>query len=232
MRKILVLIIDDDPACSELLKTAMLDVGYMTHAVKTLAEGYKELETARPDLIVLDRGLPDGDGVQFCLTLRKDSRYRTIPILMLTGKGEVEDRVLGLRFGADDYLAKPFDMEELMARADGLVRRCSPELADCGDRLECGALAVDLKARQAQAGGENVQLSLMEYELLRVLLERANIPVTREFLLEAVWKTSFNSTSHKVVDVTVMNLRKKLGAFGEMITSVRGLGYKLSAPGH
>ena len=231
MRKILVLIIEDDPACRELLTAAMLDVGRVVHAAKTLAEGYKELEAARPDLIVLDRGLPDGDGVKFCLTLRKDARYRTIPILMLTGKGEVEDRVLGLRFGADDYLAKPFDIEELMARADGLVRRGSPELAGCGDRLECGALAMDLKARQAQAGGENVELSRMEYELLRVLLERANIPVTRDFLLEAVWKASPDSSGHKVVDMTVMNLRKKLGPLGEMIAAVRGLGYKLSAPG-
>jgi len=194
MRKILVLIIEDDPACRELVKAAMVDAGRVVHAVKTLAGGYKELETARPDLIVLDRGLPDGDGVQFCLTLRKDSRYRTIPILMLTGKGEVEDRVLGLRFGADDYLAKPFDVAELMARADGLVRRGSPELAGCGDRLECG--------------------------------------VTRDFLLETVWKASADSAGHKVVDVTVMNLRKKLGPHGEMIVSVRGLGYKLSAPGH
>jgi len=232
MRKILVLIIEDDPACRELVKAAMLEAGRVVHVAKTLAEGAKELETARPDLIVLDRGLPDGDGVKFCLTLRKDSRYRTIPILMLTGKGEVEDRVLGLRFGADDYLAKPFDIEELMARADGLVRRGSPELAGCGDRLECGALSMDLKARQVQAGGENVQLSRMEYELLRVLLERTNIPVTRDFLLEAVWKTSSNSASHKVVDVTVMNLRKKLGALGDRIASVRGLGYKLIAPGH
>ncbi|PKM98898.1 MAG: DNA-binding response regulator [Elusimicrobia bacterium HGW-Elusimicrobia-3] len=171
MRKILVLIIEDDPACCELLTAAMLEAGRVVHAATTLAEGYKELEKARPDLIVLDRGLPDGDGVKFCLTLRKDSRYRTIPILMLTGRGEVEDRILGLRLGADDYMVKPFDMEELLARMDGLVRRNQPELAGGSGRMQFKGIVMDLRGRQVLANGEEIKVSPREYELLRIFLE-------------------------------------------------------------
>jgi len=229
MKRLLVLVIEDDASCRDLVAAAMLEEGHIVHIAKDLKDGYGEIERAKPDLIVLDRGLPDGDGMKLCLTLRKDPRFSAIPILMLSGNAEVADRVLGLRFGADDYLSKPFDMEEFLARAAALVRRASPELVNC--RLECGGLAIDLNARQVKAGEESIPLSGREYELLRVLMGRANTPVTRDFLLEAVWEKAPGTAGHKTVDVTIMNLRRKLGALGGMIVSVRGFGYKLTDAG-
>ena len=227
MRKICVLIIEDDVATMDILESSITDNGHLVHTAKNLEEGYSSVQQSRPDLIIMDRGLPDGDGIRLCLTLRKDSRFRTIPILMLTGKNETCDKVLGLRVGADDYLAKPFDMEELFARMDALIRRIQPGLASCSDRLVCGGIVMDISGRQVMVNGEIVQLANMEYELLRILLERAGTALSREFLLESVWKATPETIGAKTVDVTVMNLRKKLGKFGELVVAVPSCGYKI-----
>jgi len=126
MRKLSILIIDDDETVQKLLEAAVEEIGNSVRTAKTLKEGNEAIEKYGADLILLDRHLPDGDGINLCLTLKKDPRFRTIPILMLTGMAETGDKVLGLRFGADDYLTKPFDMEELLARIDALTRRLPP----------------------------------------------------------------------------------------------------------
>lgn len=126
MKKLSILIIDDDEQVQELLEAAVQEIGHTSRTAAGLKEGYEKLKKFGADILILDRGLPDGDGIQLCLTIRKDLRYKNLPILMLTGKSEAGDKVLGLRFGADDYLAKPFDMEELLARVDALIRRIPP----------------------------------------------------------------------------------------------------------
>lgn len=231
MKRLAVLIIEDDGPTLEMLKTAIETGGHLVHTAKTLEEGYNSVTRSPPDLIVMDRGLPDGDGIRLCMTLKKDSRFRAIPLLMLTGKSEVMDKVLGLRLGADDYLAKPFDMEEVLARLDALVRRAAPGLAGSSALLECAGVRLDLAGRRVTAGGEEVPLTRLEFELLRILLERAGAVLTRDFLLEAVWKGSTDTIVAKAVDVAVMGLRRKLGRYGSHIVAVPGCGYKFIAPG-
>lgn len=117
-----ILIVDDEPTVLELLKDCFED-SYQTFAAFSIKEAREQLKKTRPDLVILDRGLPDGDGLELCAEIRKDPQYQSLPILMLTGKGETGDKVLGLKLGADDYLAKPFDLAELKARVEALFRR-------------------------------------------------------------------------------------------------------------
>lgn len=227
MRKLSILIVEDDEPTLAVLKAAMEDLGHIARCARTQAEGFGILQGAAVDLLILDRGLPDGDGLKLCLDLKKDARYAGMPILMLTGKADTCEKVLGLRFGADDYLAKPFDMEELLARMDALVRRLSPGLAASSGRLVCGGVEMDVPAYRVTAGGKAVPLTRREFSLLRVLLERAGCELTREFLLAAAWPAGAPDRCDKTVDVTVMSLRRKLGRYGAGIESVRARGYKI-----
>ena len=206
----------------EMVKAAFKEAGHIVCSAASIAECQKALDANKPDFIVLDRGLPDGDGLQLCLSLKKDPLFKSIPILMLTGKAEVADKILGLRFGADDYLAKPFDIDELRARVDAIVRRIygnmSPRLALCG-------ITMDIKARTVTLKDHPLELTNREFTLLRVFMENPNAVLTREFLIAAVWNNTELAGS-KVVDVTVMNLRRKLGDEGSPICAVRSLGYK------
>lgn len=231
MKILSVLVIDDDKGMVNLVTAAFEAAGHAVRSAGTLLEGRRLLEDSRPDLLVLDRGLPDGDGVKLCLELRRDSRYRDLPILMLTGKSETVDKVLGLRFGADDYLPKPFDVEELLARADALIRRAMPGLSGYSPRLHCGPITLDTGSRAVTVEGNEIDLTPTEFDLLRLLMERAGAPLERAFLLETVWKSAGTRVAEKTVDVTVMNLRRKLGQAAAVIEAVRGCGYMARDPG-
>jgi DNA-binding response OmpR family regulator len=229
MGKLSILVIEDDEPTRELLKAALGEAGHFVHLAPTLAGGFAALEAARPDIVILDRGLPDGDGLRLCLALRKDARFRSVPVLILTGKGEPMEKVLGLRYGADDYLAKPFELEELLARVDALIRRVRPGHGEYSDTLECGGVQIFIPGRQVTIRGNVIPLANREYELLRILMERAGTVLTRDFLLEAVWKAEAGGVGPKTVDVTIMGLRRKLGPKGGLIEAVRSSGYKMSA---
>ncbi len=231
MSAISILVIEDDEAVVELLSAAFRDAGHLVRAARTLAEGRRLLEQANTDMIIMDRGLPDGDGLSLCLTLRKDSRFRGVPIIMLTGKDAPPDKVLGLRFGADDYLAKPFEMDELLARVDAILRRTCPGAVFLAGRLEAGGIVLDLPGRRVMVKDGVIDLTGREYELLRVLMEKAGTVLTREFLLGTVWKAQGGTVGRKTVDVTVMNLRRKLGDKGALIVAVRPDGYKMLPAG-
>lgn len=202
----------------------------MARRARTMAEARRELEAVNTDLVIMDRGLPDGDGLQLCLTLRKDKRFAAMPILMLTGRAETCDRILGLRFGADDYLTKPFEVEELLARVDALIRRASPGLASAAAILECGPIAVDLPKRLVTTYGEPIQLGNVEFKLLCVFMERAGAVLARKFLSDSVWGGLIYDPADRLLDVTIGHLRKKLGPAAEMLVTVRGVGFKMEAP--
>ena len=222
MKQLTILVVEDDKLNREMVKTAFKEDGHMVYSAATMGKAWEALRTNRPDIIVLDRGLPDGDGLQLCLSLKKESAFKTIPILMLTGKAEVADKILGLRFGADDYLAKPFNIEELRARVDAIVRRVYGNMSS---RLTLCGITLDVKARTVALKDEPLELTNKEFALLRVFMENPDTVLTRESLIAAVWKNSGLSGS-KVVDVTVMNLRRKLGGEGSPICAVRSCGYK------
>lgn len=222
MKQLTILVVEDDKPSMLMTKTAFEDDGHIVCTAASIGECRKALVANRPDIIVLDRGLPDGDGLQLCLNLKRESDFATIPILMLTGKKEVADKILGLRFGADDYLAKPFDIEELRARVDAIVRRIYGNMSP---RIILRDITLDIRSRTVMLKEQPLELTRKEFDLLRIFMETPDTVLTRESLISSVWNDA-ELTSSKVVDVTVMNLRRKLGGEESPICAVRGIGYK------
>lgn len=221
------LIVEDDEATREMLRAILTEDGYTAHTAVSVSEGLSEAERLKPELIVLDRVLPDGDGLQLCLKFRENPLLSRTPVLMLTAKAEVSDRILGLRLGADDYLTKPFNTDELRARISALMRRREgggKGIAPCV--LVSGPLKLNLSSRVVTVRSRDIELTNKEFELLRVFMENPDRVLTRDFLLEAVWDIHVEIVSSKMIDVTVMNLRRKLGAPGSNIVAVRSFGYK------
>jgi len=214
-----VLLVEDDPSLAEFLSRVLLEEGATCTACGTLAAARAASRGGAFDVIVLDWMLPDGDGLALCSELR--AALDTTPILMLTARGETPDRVVGLRAGADDYLVKPFDVEELLARLDALVRR-----AAFAASLTVGPLVIDRLMRRATLDGVALDLTLREFDLLLRLAVEAGRTVSRASLLQSVWRLTFDPGSG-VLDVHLSRLRDKLGAHAWMVQTVRGAGYRL-----
>ncbi|MBV9119537.1 MAG: response regulator transcription factor [Chloroflexi bacterium] len=218
-----ILVVDDDPAVLSGLRRALALEGY---DVLTADSGEAALTTAysgRPDLVVLDVMLPGIDGFAVCHELRRES---ATPILMLTARDTVPDRVAGLDRGADDYLVKPFAVDELAARIRALLRRTHN---DPDERLTYGGVVVDQGAREVFRDGETLRLTPREYDLLVVFLKHPRQAMSREQLCQQVWGYAFDGESN-FVDVAVKELRKKLEADGQkprLIQTARGFGYML-----
>jgi DNA-binding response OmpR family regulator len=218
------LLVEDDPTLRLSLEVALRLRGHEMTSAGLLAEAQRLTEEQSFDLILLDLGLPDGDGLELCHSLRR--RGSIVPILMLTARGTLEARVEGLGAGADDYLAKPFELPELVARVDALLRRKAWH--GPGERIIIGRLEIDFRARQAWQDGEETHLTDMEYRVLEYLLDRRGDVVSREELLRRVWRLSPNSKT-RTVDVFMSRLRKILQSEGgiKVLLSVRGEGYRL-----
>jgi two-component system response regulator RegX3 len=227
MTKRTILVVEDEEAISEPLAAALVREGFHPLVAGTAAEGLELFERRRPDLVLLDVMLPDGDGRDVLRRIRETSRT---PVVMLTARGEETDRVLGLELGADDYVTKPFSAAELAARIRAVLRRSEsePGPASGGAVLEHGGIRMDLEVHEASKDGEPLDLTVKEFELLRVLLERAGKLVRRAELVHEVWDPAwFGST--KTLDVHVSALRKKLGddpASPRYIHTVRGVGFR------
>lgn len=206
------------------------------------AQGFPEAESFRaalaqqaPDLILLDIMLPGTDGLGILSELRHDSRYAHIPVMMLTAKGTEFDKVVGLDAGADDYLAKPFGMMELVSRCNALLRRAARASVPAPKKLlECGPIQVDRDAREARAGGVPVELTLKEFDLLSELIENQGRVLSRAQLLERVWEITYVGET-RTVDAHVQTLRHKLSVAcpgsEECIQTVRGVGYRAKETG-
>jgi two-component system OmpR family response regulator len=214
------LVVEDDVALAAVLGRGLDEEGHQVQVVASCAAAERALGDGW-DVIILDWGLPDGDGVTLLGRWRR--RGDATPVLMLTARGQVGERVTGLRSGADDYLTKPFDFEELLARVDALGRR-----GRRGGELRAGRLALDERGRQARLDDTRVDLSPRELDVLRVLMERSGDVVTRAELLDVVWGHAFTGPPN-VVDVYVGYLRGKLRPLDASvrIETVRGLGYRL-----
>ncbi|MCP2256776.1 two-component system, OmpR family, response regulator MprA [Streptoalloteichus tenebrarius] len=221
-----VLVVDDEPAVRDAVGLALESEGYVVRAVGDGARALVEIDAWRPDAVVLDVAMPYLDGLDACRRLR--STGDRTPILMLTARDAVGDRVDGLDAGADDYLVKPFDLDELLARVRALLRRAYP---DDPAVLRHADLVVDPAARTARRGDRVIEFSRTEFALLEVLLRNANHALPREVIIERVWGRDFGPGSNSL-EVYVRYLRRKLEAGGEprLIHTVRGVGYRLGAP--
>jgi two-component system, OmpR family, response regulator MprA len=221
-----VLVVDDDPQLREALTRALeLD----DYRVTTASNGVKALESVtqhRPDVMVLDVMMPYVGGLDVCRTLR--SRKDKLPILVLTARDEVGDRVAGLDAGADDYLTKPFALEELRARLRALLRRTLPEAGDDAAILEYDDIVLDPAAHTVRRGERPIDLTRTEFALLELLLRNAGRPLPRETIMDRVWGWESEPTSNSL-EVFVGYLRRKTEALGEprLIHTVRGVGYVL-----
>lgn len=223
-----ILVVEDQAATSELICDILKEEGYEVQAVDSVTGARTSLKRATPELLILDRTLPDGDGLDLCKDLRGEEKYSALPVLILTARKSVEDKVSGLKGGADDYLAKPFSTEELVARVGALLRRAGR--VEEPSTQKAGELTLNRESRKAFSAGKEIPLSAKEFDLLWFLLLRRNRVLTRDFLLQHVWgyEEGLNLTT-KVVDVTMSHLRDKLGSQAAMITAVRGFGYRLDA---
>ena len=216
-----ILIIEDDQAILKILQRGLVYEGY---TVDTAIEGRSGLMLARehqPDLVILDWMLPGMDGLEVCHRMR--TANGSIPILMLTAKDAVQDRVQGLDAGADDYMVKPFNLDELLARVRALLRRTQPDRVPV---LKFADLTLDTGSRQASRGTRLVQLTAKEYELLELFLRHPKQVLTREVIFDRVWGYDFGGESN-VLEVYIRYLRQKLEESGEarLIHTVRGVGY-------
>jgi DNA-binding response OmpR family regulator len=227
-----ILVVDDEPKITELVRDYLIRSGY---TVWTAGDGRSALETARgkkPDLILIDLGLPDMDGLDVTRTLRKES---AVPVIVLTARDEETDKILGLELGADDYITKPFSPKELVARVRAVLRRteASQESAR-GDVLQAGDLRIDLARHQVLAGGREVDLTATEFQLLATMARQPGRVFTRAQLLDAIHGISFE-TFERAIDSHVKNLRHKIESDPRQprrLLMVYGVGYKLSdAPG-
>jgi len=192
--------------------------GYEIEVLGDGKEALKYLEKELPDLLILDVMLPGIDGFSVLEEIR-EYVSTDLPVIMLTARGEVKDRVRGLKSGADDYLPKPFAIEELLARIEAILRRKGK-----AERISYHEITLDLQSREATLGGEELQLSKTEFDLLAVLLSNAGIVMSKDRLLEKVWGSE-DWGNPNVVEVYINYLRKKLGKSGEIIKTVRGSGY-------
>jgi two-component system response regulator RegX3 len=224
-----ILLIEDEQAISEPLAAALERDGFDVVVAATAAAGLEGFRTRSPDLVLLDVMLPDGDGRDVLREIRGASR---VPVVMLTARGEEMDRVLGLELGADDYVTKPFSAAELLARIRAVLRRAAT--APPGDEtnaLEVGDLRVDLDRQLVTRAGKAVDLTVKEFELLRVLVERSGRLVRREAIMSQVWDPNWWGST-KTLDVHVSSLRRKLGddpSAPRYIHTVRGVGFRFAS---
>jgi two-component system response regulator MprA len=221
-----VLVVEDD---RELASAVSLELGHAGYEVRVEVDGPAALSANNdwaPELIVLDLGLPSLEGVEVCRRLRSASKT---PIVIVTARGDIEDRVRGLDAGADDYLVKPFSLDELMARIRAALRRS--RMREEGDRLRMGDLLLDAAARTVTSNGEPVDLTRREFDLLEVFMRHPGRALGRETLLSEVWGYDFLGGSN-VVDVYVRYLRRKLagGGHDRLIETIRGVGYAMRPP--
>jgi two-component system, OmpR family, response regulator PrrA len=220
-----VLVVDDDPSIGEALERGLMLEGFGVQVTRNGKEAVRLVEQLRPDVVILDLGLPDLDGVGVIKKLR--AKGHETPICILSARTDVDDRVAGLQAGADDYLVKPFAFAELVARVEALLRRSS---SDVPAPMQVGELRIDPIRRQASIGGRELDFTRREFELLTVLAQNAGIVMPRQQLLSLVWGHDYELDGN-VVDVFAGYLRRKLEANGEkrVLHTMRGIGFVLRA---
>ena len=217
--------VEDDASIRDIEVYALNSTGFEAEGFADGAAFWAALGKARPELVVLDVMLPEIDGIQLLRRMKADAALREIPVIMATAKGAEYDKIQGLDLGADDYLAKPFGVMELVSRVKAVLRRCRPQPVAV---LRCGGLVVDEQEHTVTADGVRVVLTYKEYQLLRLFLSHPGTAFTRDQLMEQVWGMDFYGES-RTVDMHIRTLRQKIGPYGGCIETVRSVGYRWRA---
>ena len=215
--------VEDDNGIRDLMTYTLAVSGYEAKGFPDSTGLWEALHTVRPELIMLDIMLPGEDGITILKKLRENSATADIPVIMATAKGTEYDKVIGLDLGADDYLAKPFGMMEMVSRVRAVLRRSAPHSSGV---LTVGPIALDVVRHRVTVGGNEVTLTLKEFELLRLFAENKGGVFTRDQLLAHIWGVDYIGET-RTVDVHIGTLRTKLGDAGELIETVRGVGYRM-----
>ena len=221
----MIYIVEDDLNIQEIELFALKNSGYQAMGFDTAREFYRALDEKLPELVLLDIMLPDEDGINILRRLRTRADTQRIPVILVTAKATEIDKVKGLDGGADDYIAKPFGVMEMIARVKALLRRSGGAEASL---LTCGDVTLDSERRMVFVGGRPVELTYKEFELLRLLMKNHGIVISRDVIMERVWDSSFEGES-RTIDVHVRTLRQKLGTAGSLIKTIRNVGYMADA---
>ncbi len=224
-----ILIVEDEPDISRLVEYHLKQSGFPVISAPDGATALEQVKRKRPSLIILDLMLPDMDGKEICRGLKSNPQTRTIPILILTARGEEMDRVVGFEIGADDYVTKPFSPRELALRARAILQRRETSLE--GEKvIQIGKLLIDIEKHQVSVQQRRVHLTHTEFKLLVELASRRGRVFTRETLLDTVWGYTYEGYA-RTVDTHIRRLREKLGVMGEYIETIRGVGYRFREEG-
>ena len=221
-----VLVVDDEPDLLELVRFHLAQAGFEVETARDGRQGLESIRRRRPDLVVLDWMLPDLSGTEVCRQVRSDPQLRDLPILLLTAKAEEVDRVVGFELGADDYVTKPFSPRELALRVQAILRRSRSEQAPT-EVLERGSIALDTQRHRCSVDQVEVPLTAKEFRLLVTLMSRPGRVLSRQRLLDEVWGSDITVTE-RTIDTHLKRLREKLGAAGDLIETVRGVGYRFA----
>ena len=221
----MIYIVEDDRNIQEIELFALKNSGYQATGFETAKEFYKALNEKLPELILLDIMLPDEDGLSILKRLRSRADTQKIPVILVTAKTSEIDKVKGLDGGADDYIAKPFGVMEMIARVKALLRRSGGMEENL---LTCGNVTLDGEKRMVYVDGKSIELTYKEFELLKLLMKNHGIVISRDVIMERVWDSSFEGES-RTIDVHVRTLRQKLGDGGALIKTIRNVGYMVDA---
>lgn len=222
-----VLVVEDEPAISELISVNLRHGGFEPVCAEDGDAAQRELDTVLPDVILLDWMLPGASGLELARKWRQDARTRSVPILMLTARGDEPDKIAGLDAGADDYITKPFSMQEMLARIRAVLRRRAPE--QLRDSVAIGELLLDAATHRVSWRGQPLRLGPTEFRLLHYLMKHAERVHSRTQLLDRIWGDHV-FIEERTVDVHVKRLREALGEAATMVETVRGAGYRFTAP--
>ena len=218
-----ILIIEDDPSIQMLLKLSLKVEGFHPVVAGSVAAGLKELEAGDTDLILLDLMLPDCSGFELLQVLQQ--KYKTVPVIVLTAKNEMNDKILGFQLGADDYLTKPFETRELIERIKAVMRRMQKTVTT-SETIQIGIIEIDKNERSCTIGGQALRMTSKEFDFLWLLCSNPKKVFTREELLDQVWGYEYYGQTRSV-DMMVKRLREKLKPHENLVTTVHGTGYKL-----
>ena len=217
--------VEDDKSIREIEMYTLQSTGFETKGFEDGLSFFEELKEEKPDLILLDVMLPDEDGIAILTKLKKNPDTSNIPVIIASAKGEEYDKIKGLDTGADDYLAKPFGMMEMISRIKAVLRRSIHAISN---NLTSGNIEMDLDSHIVKINGEQIELTLKEYELLKLFISHPGIVFSREALLNKIWEVEYYGET-RTVDVHIRTLRSKLKEEGNRITTVRGVGYRYEA---